>query len=305
MDFHAKMRRSHQTGRPKLACEIAQDRVIAARAADSGQVLELCSTSELAPGSVVPDLTEANLRERNSVVSALRETLGNLAARSRDVVAVVPDAAVRVILLDFETLPDNREEAESVVRFRLRKSLPFDVDKAKVSYHAQSASGATRVVAAVALNSVIEDYESAFREAGFAPGLVMPSMLAALGGASADRATLVVKVDARTISIAILDQKQLLLFRTLENARGVTISGEQLAEDVYPSIVFFQDTYNTSIAEIFVAGVSDLTDTAPALHSQTGAEVKELVRASQLGLGGGSIPKWRMAGVVGALLSTN
>ena len=299
------MKRSHQTGRPKLACEIAQDRVIAARAADSGQVLELCSTSELAPGSVVPDLTEANLRERNSVVSALRETLGNLAARSRDVVAVLPDAAVRVVLLDFETLPDNREEAESVVRFRLRKSLPFDVDKAKVSYHAQSASGATRVVAAVALNSVIEDYESAFREAGFAPGLVMPSMLAALGGASADRATLVVKVDARTISIAILDQKQLLLFRTLENARGVTISGEQLAEDVYPSIVFFQDTYNTSIEEIFVAGVSDLADTAPSLHSQTGAEVKELVRASQLGLGGGSIPKWRMAGVVGALLSTN
>jgi type IV pilus assembly protein PilM len=299
------MKRSHQTGRPKLACEIAQDRVIAARAADSGQVLELCSTSELAPGSVVPDLTEANLRERNSVVSALRETLGNLAARSRDVVAVLPDAAVRVVLLDFETLPDNREEAESVVRFRLRKSLPFDVDKAKVSYHAQSASGATRVVAAVALNSVIEDYESAFREAGFAPGLVMPSMLAALGGASADRATLVVKVDARTISIAILDQKQLLLFRTLENARGVTIIGEQLAEDVYPSIVFFQDTYNTSIEEIFVAGVSDLADAAPALHSQTGAEVKELVRASQLGLGGGSIPKWRMAGVVGALLSTN
>src|SRR5881275_387862 len=172
MDFHAKMRRSHQTGRPKLACEIAQDRVIAARAADSGQVLELCSTSELAPGSVVPDLTEANLRERNSVVSALRETLGNLAARSRDVVAVVPDAAVRVILLDFETLPDNREEAESVVRFRLRKSLPFDVDKAKVSYHAQSAGAGLRVVAAVALKTVVEEYENAVREAGFSPGVV-------------------------------------------------------------------------------------------------------------------------------------
>jgi hypothetical protein len=44
---------------------------------------------------------------------------------------------------------------------------------------------------------------------------------------------------------------------------------------------------------------------APALQAQTGAEVRELVKASQLGLGGGSIPKWRMAGVVGALLATN
>ena len=89
----------------------------------------------------------------------------------------------------------------------------------------------------------------------------------------------------------------------MENARGVTISGEQLAEDVYPSVVFFQDTYATNIEAVYVAGISDIAGAAPALQAQTGAQVKELVRASQLGLGGGSIPKWRMAGVVGALLS--
>ena len=297
------MSRSNHSARPNLACEIAPDRVIAARAADSGQVLELCSTSELGPGCVVPDLAENNLRQRRPVVSALREALESVGGRSHDVVAVLPDAAVRVVLLDFETLPDNRQEAESVVRFRLRKSLPFDVDKAKVSYQAQSASAGMRVVAAVALNSVVADYESAFVEAGFSPGVVLPSMLAALGGAPAERATMVVKVDARTTSIAILDNQQLLLFRTFENARGAAINGEQLAEDVYPSVVFFQDTYSTNIDQIFVAGVSDMAGAAPALHSQTGAEVRELVKASQLGLGGGSIPKWRMAGVVGALLS--
>ena len=295
----------HQSGRPKLACEIAADRVIAARAADSRQVLELCSTSELAPGCVVPDLTEGNLRQPAAVVSALREVLGNVGSRSREITAVLPDAAVRVALLDFETLPPNHEEAESVVRFRLRKSLPFDVDKAKVSYQAQTSNGTVRVVAAVALNSVIQEYEAVIREAGFNPGVVLPSMLAAVRGAPADRGTLLVKVDARTTSIALLDQQQLLLFRTLENTRGVTISGEQLAEDVYPSVVFFQDTYNTNIEQIFVSGISDIASVASALQSQTGAEVKELVQASQLGLGGGSIPKWRMAGVVGALLNTN
>jgi type IV pilus assembly protein PilM len=291
------------SAKPTLACEIAPDRVIAARSSDSAHVLELCSTSELAPGCVVPDLIENNLRERRSVVSALREALGNVGGRSHDLIAILPDAAVRVVLLDFETLPAKLEEAESVVRFRLRKSLPFDVDKAKVSYQAQTSPSGMRVVAAVVLNSVLEDYEAAFVEAGFSPGVVLPSMLAALGGAPAERPTLVVKVDVRTTSIAILDKQQLLLFRTLENTRGVAISGEQLAEDVYPSVVFFQDTYSTNIQQIFVAGVSDMAAASPALHSQTGAEVKELVTASQLGLGGGSIPKWRMAGVVGALLS--
>src|SRR6266852_8212320 len=297
------MNRNSHFARPSLACEIAPDRVIAARAAESGQVLELCSTSELAPGCVVPDLTENNLRERKSVVSALGEALGNVGGRSRDVVAILPDAAIRVVLLDFETLPSKREEAESVVRFRLKKSLPFDVDKAQVSYHVQPSNGGLRVIAAVALINVIEDYEAAFRQAGYEPGVVMPSMLAALGAANAAQPSLVIKVDARTTSIAILDGQQLLLFRTLENTRGVTITGEQLAEEVYPSVVFFQDTYHLNIGQIFVAGLPESGGAAPALRAQTGAHVSDLVAASQLGGSVGTIPKWRMAGVVGALLS--
>jgi type IV pilus assembly protein PilM len=291
------------SSKPLLACEIAADRVIAGRISDHGGMIEMCAAKELAAGSVVPDLMEANVRERKGVLETIRETLSGLSSRSRDVIAVLPDAAVRVVLLDFETLPANRGEAESVVRFRLKKSLPFDLEKAKVSYHAQTSTTGMRVVAAVALSAVIEDYESVFRDAGYSPGIVLPSMLAALGAADADRPTLVVKVDARTTSIAILDKNQLLLFRTLENPRGVAITGEQLAEEVYPSVVFFQDTYHLNIEQIFVAGLSDSGGAVPALRAQTGAEVNELVATSHLGEGASSIPRWRMAGVVGALLS--
>jgi len=292
------------SAKPKLACEISADRVLAGRVADSGRMIEVCSVRELAPGSVVPDLTEANVRQPEAVREAIREALGGLSSRTRDVIGVLPDAAVRVVLLDFDTLPTNRQEAEGVVRFRLKKSLPFDVEKAKVSYHAHPADAGLHVVAAVALSSVVEDYESAFRDAGFSPGMILPSMLAALGAADGDRPTLVVKVDARTTSIVILDQGQLLLFRTLENTRGVTITGEQLAEEVYPSVVFFQDTYHLNIEQIYVAGLPEASGASPALRAQTGAEVRELVEASQLGASsGGSIPRWRMAGVVGALLS--
>jgi len=298
------MSRSFNSGsRPKLACEVAADRVLAGRVSDIGDTVEMCASRELAPGSVIPDLIEANLRQRSSVCHTIRDTLGTVSGRSRDVIAVLPDAAVRVVLLDFEALPANHEEAAGVVRFRLKKSLPFDVDKAQVSYHSQPSSNGVRVVAAVALTSVIEDYEAAFHEAGYSPGVVLPSMLAALGAADARKPTLVIKVDARTTGIAILDQQHLLLFRTLENTRGVTISGEQLAEEVYPSVVFFQDTYHLNIDQIFVAGLPESGGAAPALRAQTGAEVRDLVGSSQLGASVGAIPKWRMAGVVGALLS--
>jgi type IV pilus assembly protein PilM len=290
--------------KPKLACEIASDRVLAGRLADKGEMVEMCAAQELAPGIVVADLVENNLRQRSTVRAAIESALGSVAGRSRDVIAVVPDAAVRVVLLDFDTLPSDEEEAEGVVRFRLRKSLPFDVEKAKVSFHTQKSKDGIRVVAAVAMASVIEDYETAFRDAGFNPGVVLPSMLAALGAAEGQRPTLVVKVDARTTSIAILSDDQLQLFRTLENPRGVAITGEQLAEEVYPSVVFFQDTYHLNIERIYVAGLSEAGGAAPALQAQTGAEVQELVAASHLGMSSGTaVPRWRMAGVAGALLS--
>jgi type IV pilus assembly protein PilM len=299
------MSRAPNSGsRPKLACEISADRVLAGRVSENGgHSLEACASSELAPGSVVPDLMETNLRQPDAAYEAVRDVLGSVGGRSRDVIAVLPDAAVRVVLLDFETLPSKRDEAEGVVRFRLKKSLPFAVDKAKVSYHVQPSTSGVRVIAAVALANVVEDYEAAFRQAGYEPGVVMPSMLAALGAADAPKPSLVIKVDARTTSIAILDREQLLLFRTLENTRGVTVTGEQLAEEVYPSVVFFQDTYQMNIGQIFVAGLPESGSAAPALRAQTGAQVTDLVNPSQLGRSVGSIPKWRMAGVVGALLS--
>ncbi|HKN35917.1 MAG TPA: pilus assembly protein PilM [Terriglobales bacterium] len=297
-------KKSKSGARPKLACEISADRVLAGRLSDRGGTLEAYAGHDLALGSVVPDLMEANLRHRREVAQSIHDVLAAVGSRARDVVAVLPDAAVRVVLLDFDALPANGQEAESVVRFRLKKSLPFDVDKAKVSYHSQTSGEGVRVVAAVALSNVVEDYEEAFREAGYSPGVVVPSMLAALGAADASRPSLVVKVDARTTSIAILDSGQMLLFRTLENTRGVTITGEQLAEEVYPSVVFFQDTYHLNIERIFIAGLPESGAAAQALRAQTGAEVEELVAESQLGTSAvRSVPRYRMASVVGALIS--
>jgi hypothetical protein len=58
-----------------------------------------------------------------------------------------------------------------------------------------------------------------------------------------------------------------------------------------------------NIGQIFVAGLPESGGAAPALRAQTGAHVTDLVSEAQLGGNVRTIPKWRMAGVVGALLS--
>src|SRR5690348_10232657 len=295
--------RSLNKNRLQVACEISADAVVAARANQHGQ-LEAYTARELPHGAVLPGLTEANVQRGDWLRDTIKAVLDEVAGRARDVVTILPDAVVRVALLDFETLPPKREEADAVVRFRLKKSLPFDVDKARVSYHAQTAGAGLKLIAAVALTSVIEEYEAAFRDAGYTPGIVMPSMLGALGAVDASLPTMVVKVDPTTTSIAILDKEQLLLFRTLENTRGIHMTGEQLAEEVYPSVVFFQDTYRSTIERIYVAGMHDPESSVAALSAQTGAsEVKELVDSRRVGRNSGAaVPNSELAAVFGALV---
>jgi len=39
------------------------------------------------------------------------------------------------------------------------------------------------------------------------------------------------------------------------------------------------------------------------MKNQSGAQVEELITTSQIGSTTGTVPRWRMAGVVGALIS--
>jgi len=285
--------------KPRVACELTPERVIAARAADSGAV-ETVSARSLPPGSLAPGLAIPNVGNTGALRQAISDSLAAVGSRSRDVIVVVPDAAVRIVLLDFEELPERRQDADSVVRFRLKKSLSFEVDDAALSYDVRRSSGAIKVIAAVAPSGVREEYESLFRDAGFSPGVVLPSMLAALGGVEASAPTLALKVDLSSTSVAIVQGEDLLLYRTLENAHGDRLDATALADDIYSSLVFFQDNYGMKVERILLGGLASAQEIGPALESQTGARVGDLVAASQTG-GQSSLAPALLAGVVGAL----
>lgn len=286
--------------RPRIACELNPAWVVAAKAGESGEI-EVSAVRPLRAGALTPSLTAANLEARDNVKTRLEEAFSALGDRSRDVVVVLPDAACRVVLVDFDALPDKREDANAVVRFRLKKSLPFDVNKARVSWQEQRAHDKLNVLAAVVLDSVLEEYESLVREVGLSPGVVIPSILAALGQVDASVPTLVVKVDPITTSIAIVSKGVVTLVRTLDHAPGKAPEGAQLAEDLYPSLVFFQDTYGTRVEKILVSGVATLGELNSALAEATEVRAQELVSASRLGVA--SVSQRALLGaVVGALV---
>ena len=149
---------------------------------------------------------------------------------------IVPDAAVRVLLLDFDALPAKAAEALPIVRFRLKKLLPFDVEGAAVSYQIMSSGrGLVQVLAVAIPSEVLAEYEGAITDAGYLPGAVLPSTLASLAGLSAaDEPALVVNAGPLGVTTAIVRDGVLLLHRTVDLAAdfGLDVPEVTLAPDV-------------------------------------------------------------------------
>jgi type IV pilus assembly protein PilM len=287
--------------RLRIACEISANRVIAARSSDATGTIEACTFRSLPAGSVTPSLTSANIEDQAVVISCISDVLNGIGARQHDVIAVIPDTACRIVLLDFDELPEKPQEADTVVRFRLKKSLPFDVDRARLSFDVRRGGTDVRVVAVVALASVIEEYESVLRLAGFAPGVVIPSTLAALGPVNSTDPVMVINIASEAVSFVIAHQNELVLFRTVELPTG-GLDGEQLAEEAYPSLVFFQDTYGFKVQRILVGGAPNLDSIAPAIENHTGIHVAELLDSIAAGQAVGNQRAFA-GGTVGALIS--
>ncbi|WP_263381800.1 type IV pilus biogenesis protein PilM [Granulicella arctica] len=208
--------------RPRLAVEIRAEGVVAARAADAAAILLAVSRANFADGAIVAGLKPGNVASSSVVAAALRKALEAVAdktnGRGREVTLIVPDASVRVLLLDFDSLPGKLAEALPVVRFRLKKMLPFDAEDAAISYQVMSTGKAiVRVVAVAMPREVLREYEAVVREAGFEPGAVIPSTLAVLAGLDvSESATLVVNAGPKGVTTAIVQGGVLLLHRSVD-----------------------------------------------------------------------------------------
>src|SRR3984957_10615274 len=196
--------------RPRLAVEVRAEGVVAARAEDATALLTAVARADLGDGAVVPSLKPGNIADRTTVTAAVRRVLDGIAGsgreRLRDVTVIVPDSAVRVLFVDFDQLPTKAAEALPVVRFRLKKLLPFDADDAMVSYQIMSSEKDSIKLLAVAMpKAVLEEYESAVLAAGYLPGAVLPSTLAALAGLDEVTApVLVVNAGTGAVTTAIV-----------------------------------------------------------------------------------------------------
>ncbi len=215
----------------------------------------------LTPGTVSVSPLRDNILMPDELAAAVRGLApvnGN--RRRRDIALILPDYCARVAVLDFDSFPADAREQISLVRFRMKKSVPFDVESAAVSYWAQSAGGKVDVVAAVAQLEIVARYE--------AP-LVTTSSLAALQLVEGRQVMVVAKLSGSVLTLMVLNGGVLKLIRCLELG--------DVAADVYPTIAYVEDQLGAKAEMLLLCGFGAGTEEYQRqFHKDLGIPVEAL-----------------------------
>jgi type IV pilus assembly protein PilM len=83
----------------------------------------------------------------------------------------LPDSAGRVMLLDLETRFKSRQEGADIIRWKLKKNFPFDIENIYLDYQilSESETGGMLTLVSVITKQVVTQYEDLLLEAGLEP----------------------------------------------------------------------------------------------------------------------------------------
>jgi type IV pilus assembly protein PilM len=241
--------------RPPVAVELSPRGVLAAASPGPGQP-PVYAFESLPEGALAPSIGEQNLCAPEVVANAIRAALGQVSPRTRAVTLVLPDTVIRVFVLDFDSLPGKAAEAVPILRFRMRKMIPFDVEHAGVSYQVLVENKSEcKVLAAVLPGPVLAEYEAAVRQAGYEPGAVLPTSLAALGAIDSPEPVLAANLSAVALTTSITHGQDLLLYRTLDLPEEPGLRLTEVQRGIAVAAAYFEDKLGARPQLLYYAGI--------------------------------------------------
>jgi type IV pilus assembly protein PilM len=244
---------------PGVVCELSPTHVAAARWNNSRGSLDVFAREGLPEGVIVPSPVEANVTNPEALRAAVASVFRRIPNRPPTLALLIPDPVVRVFIFPFETFPRRADEAAPLLRLRLKKSVPFDVEETVISWMRQSGrEGKLEIVTAIARRQIVREYEEALEAAGLQPGVVLSSSIATLPLLEKDGATLFVRMSGRSFTTAIVTGDTLCVFRSSEMASGAAyVEPQAVLDEIFPAIAYFQDSWGATVDRVRVAGFGD------------------------------------------------
>jgi type IV pilus assembly protein PilM len=288
---------------PPAAVEISSSRVnvVAVSAHGASRTISGQTTEPLPPGLVTPSLNAVNVHDPAALAAAVKAALDRITPRPKRAALILPDTVVKVSMIRFDKLP-KAQDLEQLIRWQIRKSIPFRVEDAQVTWTdgTDLPGGGREFLVLASRRDIIQSYERACDAAGVHAGIVdiaslnlvnaVLATMPAVSSATSSDAWLLVHAEPEFATLIVVRDGRVIFYRNRPSEGNATDMGDL----VHQTAMYFEDRLGGgAFARVYLAGTSSYGPEAEALRRQI--EERLGARVNPLDVRGGVALRDRIA----------
>lgn len=272
---------------PPVAVEVERREIVLVRLTGRGRGrprLEASEVRQIPEHMVGGSLFRPNMSSPEEAVQRVRELFEASGTKPGRVSLILPDNFAKVSLIALPERPPSRKQLLEVLRFKLRRSIPFRLEDAILSHQVISGEGGgVNVLVAVVPRAVVEQYERVLESAGARPGLVdlctpcvfnlcRPEITKVAQG---DRDVALLNCARSYFSLVIVRGERLIFYRCKSYPASEEESMENgvMAREVISSISYYQEKLSgRGLEAAFVRTVAQPMDEVTAMLGRIGID---------------------------------
>ncbi len=288
--LRGRVQRFFEPQLPAVACEISRQAVSLVRLdSKHSNLIDRFAVIPLPQGLIVPSLTKPNIASVPEFAAVLKTAIAKAEVKSVKVSLAIPDASAKSAIHIMDTLPPSENDKQQLLKWKLKKAVPFNVEEAHLSYWERKTINGKHVLLTVCIcREVLNQFEEVFQKMGIQVGYVTLSSFAAFeflahfDPEAVQKSVLLLRIGATDTSSLIMQEGRVSFFRHSErnsdeelatartSPKPTPMQYQEIYDELYPCVIYYQDKLSSqSLTKIYVACHQEVPVTVLSTLSET------------------------------------
>ena len=225
---------------------------------DGEIILKRYGKIEPPPLLINPSLIDENIQDAENFKVGIRGLFKSAGINSRNISLALPDSSVKVSFLEFGDIPDDRGKIIELIKWNLKKTLPFPPDEASVDFQIidtpSKESRSYRLLVALTRKAVLAQYESLLNACNLYPDVIAPSSFAVYNlyhdSFSEDEVCALLMLSRNRLTVMVARHGKLCFYRNKE-----TGDEKDSLKEILASLNYYHDVYgDMPVAAYLITG---------------------------------------------------
>jgi Tfp pilus assembly PilM family ATPase len=206
-------------------------------------------------GLVEPHFERPNLPDLAALAGVIKKGLARLESSREKAACLLPEACIRVFVLNFESLPVQESERRNLILWRAKKQMPVLPEDIRLSYQTIESDSSVKVLAALSRASVVQEYEALFAGLGVELGVVTAPALSLVNVIDWEsrRDAGLVNVEDDSLGLVAVSRSEVALYRVkaIAGERAGALLADELVKEIENTMHFIEDREKQAIRSLW------------------------------------------------------